>query len=298
MKIALHAKSQINVLFLTIGLLFIGLHHFFPVFELNFGYLFFFGVVISLGLVHGCLDFEVEKVNNKNSSLLRFLSSYVFQILLVATIWFLNPLLALVIFLACTAWHFGETDLSLFKIDSPPAVVWIYGIGITSWLLGCHLDENLNYVYALGLAKTSDQYFLTHIEEITIYVRIISLLFISVAALYSGLYKSKHNLFFLTAILLITYLLPILSAFTVYFGFWHSINTLYLIKADIQITVKELLFKAAPYLIVSIVMTVVMIKLFAYFNLGSDTVLLVFVSSLTLPHAITMHGLLKRYRIG
>jgi len=187
--------------------------------------------------------------------------------------------------------------LSLFKVDSSPAIIWIYGVGVTSWLLGCHLDDNLPYVYALGLAKTSDKFFLANIEEITLYVRIVSFILVCVAVYFSDLYKSKNNMLLLSMLLLITYLLPVLSAFTVYFGFWHSLNTLYLIKNDIQVTMKKLVFKAAPYLLVSIVMTMVMIKLFAVFNFGSETVLLVFVSSLTLPHAITMHGLLKRYRL-
>jgi Brp/Blh family beta-carotene 15,15'-monooxygenase len=297
MNISLNSKFKINFLFITIGLLFIWVHNFLPSLEIRFGYMFFFCVVLTLGLVHGCLDFEIEKINDKETSLIWFLFSYILQILLVAIVWFFNPHLALFIFLACTAWHFGETDLSLFKADSSPTIIWLYGVGVTSWLLGCHLDDNLPYIYSLGLAKTSDIFFLANIEKITLYVRIASLFFLCVAVYFSNLYKSQNNIFLLSMLLLITYLLPILSAFTVYFGFWHSLNTLYLIKNDIQVTMKKLIYKAAPYLLVSVVMTMVMIKLFAVFNFGSETVLLVFVSSLTLPHAITMHGLLNRYRL-
>ena len=298
MPIVISPKAVINLSFLSIGTLMLGIHYLFPDFEVRYSYPILFGVVISLGLVHGCLDFEIAKNTNPQSKLLNFLTNYLAQILALSLVWLFNPQLALLIFLACTAWHFGETDLSLFKLNVNTLVIWVYGIGITTWLLGNHLEDNIQYIYDLGFAQPSNDFLQTNIHQITIGLRIVALAFIGFAVYFSGLYHSKSNLVLLFAMLSITYLLPILSAFTVYFGFWHSLHTLRLIKVDIKITTKGLFLKAAPYLVVSIIMTVLMILGFALFNLGSETVLLVFISSLTLPHASTMHSLLLRYRLG
>jgi len=297
MPIFFSAKAAVNLSFVGIGILMIGIHYLAPEFEVLYSYPILFGVVISLGLIHGCLDFEVAKRTNPQSKLLPFLIKYIAQILVLSLVWLVSPQLALLIFLACTAWHFGETDLSLFKLKANPLIIWVYGIGITTWLLGAHLDDNLQYLYDLGFASPSNRFLKTHLHKITIGIRLIALIVIGFTTYFAGLYKSKSNLALLVGILLITYLLPILSAFTVYFGFWHSLHTLRLIKSDIKITTKVLMIKAAPYLLISIGMTVVMILVFALFKLGSETVLLVFISSLTLPHATTMHHLLSRYRL-
>jgi beta-carotene 15,15'-dioxygenase len=294
----LSPQSKINLLFLLVSITLMLMHHFALTIETSVSYPILFGVVLSLGLIHGCLDFEIAKRTNPQSTLARFLLGYITQILAVGLVWLVNPQLALLIFLACTAWHFGETDLSLFKRDTSKPVIWMYGIGITAWLLGNHLDENLSYVFALGLADPTNLLFVDNIQEITIWISILSLVLVAAASFLSGLYRSKSNLLSLGMLLGVTYFLPILPAFTAYFGFWHSMHTLYLIRTDIKLSVKGLIVRAAPYFLVSIVMTALMVFLFEAFKLSSQAVLVVFISSLTLPHAQTMHRLLLRYRLG
>jgi hypothetical protein len=64
MPIATSPKTVINLSFLSIGTLMLGIHYIFPEFEVRYSYPILFGVVISLGLVHGCLDFEIAKNTN------------------------------------------------------------------------------------------------------------------------------------------------------------------------------------------------------------------------------------------
>ena len=119
---------------------------------------------------------------------------------------------------------------------------------------------------------------------------------IVIATILSGLYLSWRDTCMLFAMLMITWLLPMIPAFTVYFGFWHSMHTLFLIKQDIKVTTQGLISKATPYLAICVGITFVMMALFSQFSMGSEVVLVVFVSALTLPHAGTMHKLLLRYR--
>jgi beta-carotene 15,15'-dioxygenase len=289
-------QALINYTFTTVGIILMLIHYFFPSIEIQYSYPVLFVVVLTLGLIHGCLDYEIAKNTDSAVSLPIFTFKYLIQILAVALVWYFSPSLALLIFLACTAWHFGETDFSLFKLAVHPAVITLYGIGMTTWLLGCHLDENINYLYTLGLASPSNTWLISNIQTVTLAVSSLSLLFIFIAAIMSGLYKSITNTGLLLILLVVTWSLPVLLAFTVYFGFWHSLHTLLLIKSSISVSTKGLMSKAMPYLIISIVMTFVMIYFFSLINLGSEVVLVVFISSLTLPHAGVMHGLLLRYR--
>lgn len=291
------AQTKINLLFALVSGGLFALHVLAPGFEQQYSYQLMFAVVLSLGLIHGCLDFEIAKVKAPKVSLFKFLLRYVSQILGIALIWLFSPTVALGVFLLCTAWHFGETDFSLFKLNQPAWVIFIYGLGLTGWLFGSHIDRNLDSLKLLGITSAGEVQFLVYLAKYPVIFAGFSLLMILVAVLVSGLYRSFSKMGMLVLLLAVVWTLPVLQAFTVYFGFWHSLHTLYLIKSDIQISTKGLILKAIPYLVISISMTWLMIVAFSFIDLGSEVVLVVFISSLTLPHAITMHDLLNRYKI-
>lgn len=274
----------------------LSIHELAPVFEASYSYPIMFVVVITLGLIHGCLDYEIETKDKPNVSRLQFSYKYTFLMLLVAGTWLVSPFAALVFFLACTAWHFGETDFSIFKLNVHPFLIAMYGLGITGWLIGSHLDENQDIFCFLKIACPDSTDNIPNVENITTYISIGSIALITGAAFFSGLWRSVEKCLILSSMLMVTWMLPMIPAFTVYFGFWHSLHTLNLIKEDINLTFKSLIVKAAPYLLICIAITFVMIMFFSSVNLGSDVVLVVFISALTLPHATTMHNLLLRYR--
>jgi Brp/Blh family beta-carotene 15,15'-monooxygenase len=273
--------------------------HFIPDFNLSYSYAITFVVIITLGLIHGSLDYDVDAGSKPSPNLLLFLVKYTFQMVIIAAIWMVAPALALSLFLLFTAWHFGETDFSLFKLNFEPVTVMLYGVGITGWLLGSHYTpERKEFTDALSFfieANTSTNY---TFEQLTKLLSLVSFGLIVVAAVWSKLYRNPTALLILATLLLITWFLPLLLSFTFYFGFWHSMHTINLIKNDIKVNNKVLFIKAVPYLGTSIVMGIASIFVLEAFNQNTELALFVFISSLTLPHATVMHQMLKRFRSG
>jgi Brp/Blh family beta-carotene 15,15'-monooxygenase len=291
-------KTILNICFLFVGLTQLIIHFLDPALEQLIAYPVLFGVVLTIGLIHGCLDFEIEVQRKPSVTQRQFGIKYLLLMGAVAVVWLVSAQVALLFFLVCTAWHFGETDFSVFRQDAHPVLIMLYGIGITGWLIGGHLADQPTNLQALGFVsaqQAADPFLMANIVGLT---RVASIGLIVVAILLSGLYRSPINLLMLGSILLLTWLLPFMPAFTVYFGFWHSLHTIQLIKAEINLTLKALIIRAMPNLLICIGATFVLMAAFALLDLSVEMVLIVFVSALTLPHAATMHGLLLRYRKG
>jgi len=288
--------KAINLLAIVIGFMFCCLVNVVPNFNEVYAYPILFVVVVSLGLIHGSLDYDVEATHEPKTNRVSFSVKYTLQMAVIAGVWIIAPSIALGLFFLFTAWHFGETDFSLFKITFKPAMVLIYGLGLTGWLLGNHLTERILYIDRLDLFPKQTLLNPTIMENATIAIVCISFVLIAIAVISSGLYKKPMAVLSLAILLAITWYLPLLLAFTFYFGFWHSMHTINLIMNDIKVGVKTLVIKAIPYLMVSILCTAVLIATLGYLKLNAEVILFIFISSVTLPHASIMHHMLRRSR--
>jgi Brp/Blh family beta-carotene 15,15'-monooxygenase len=287
----------INLIAILGAISFLAGVQFIPDFNQAYSYGITFIVIITLGLIHGSLDYDVDAGSKSSPNLLAFLGKYIFQMVIIAAIWMVAPALALSLFLLFTAWHFGETDFSLFKLKFESITVMMYGIGITGWLLGSHYTpERKEFTDALSFFIESNTNTTYTFKQLTEILSLVSLGLILVAAILSKMFRNPTALLLLTALLLITWYLPLLLSFTFYFGFWHSMHTINLIMNDIKVNTKVLVIKSLPYLGTAIVMGIASIFVLEAFNQNTELALFVFISSLTLPHATVMHQMLKRYR--
>jgi beta-carotene 15,15'-dioxygenase len=277
-----------------VGFLFCAAYIWQPAWVQSYGLYVLFATVLTLGLIHGSLDYEVELAQAPGLPLLPFLGRYLAQMALVAAVWILLPTAALVLFLLFTAWHFGETDLAIFRAKAPPWVIAVYGIGLTTWLLGAHLAETLAYLQDLAVFKASPELAAALVaNQAAVCWGAAGL--VAVACLASPLRGSWQALATISAILAFTYYLPLMLAFTLYFGFWHSLHTLAIIRADIQSSYQRLIVRAMPFLIVSILGTGALLVVLGQLELNSVLILFIFISSLTLPHAQVMHRMFGRF---
>jgi len=287
----------INLIAMLAAISFLAGVQFISGFNQAYSYGITFIVIITLGLIHGSLDYDVDAGSKSSPNLFAFLGKYIFQMVIIAVTWMFAPALALSLFLLFTAWHFGETDFSLFKLKFEPITVVLYGVGITGWLLGSHYTpERKEFTDALSLFIESNTNTTYTFKQLTEILSLVSLGLIMVAATLSKMFRNPTALLLLTALLLITWFLPLLLSFTFYFGFWHSMHTINLIMNDIKVNTKVLVVKAFPYLGTAIVMGIASIFVLEAFNQNTELALFVFISSLTLPHATVMHQMLKRYR--
>jgi Brp/Blh family beta-carotene 15,15'-monooxygenase len=286
----------INILAIVVGIVFCLLVNFIPNFNELYAYPLTFVVVISLGLIHGSLDYDIEASHQPATNRFLFSVKYILQMTIVATIWMAAPSIAFGLFILFTAWHFGETDFSLFKVKFEPVIVLIYGMGITGWILGNHIPERAEFIASLPYFSSNPANLAGSLKMYTILVSLVSLALILVAVIASKMYLKPTAILALATLLTFTWYLPLLIAFTFYFGFWHSMHTINLIMNDIKINAKALVIKSIPYLGTSVLIGIASVVLLGALKFNTVLALFIFISALTLPHASIMHKMLKRYR--
>ncbi len=113
-------------------------------------WIFFAATILIAGIPHGALDHIVAKQNsnlqNHSFSNTRFYLTYVSRMALYGICWYFFPSFALLLFIVLSAFHFGETDLSLpISIHKRSAIVLQtnYGLLIVLVLLLTHAQEVL-----------------------------------------------------------------------------------------------------------------------------------------------------------
>ena len=287
--------KQISFFYACVTLLLLTIQAMLPALLAGWGLYFLFAVVLSVGMLHGALDYEIEHNQNKKKDLLKFLAGYLFQMGVVAAVWVVAPPIALLLFLGYTAWHFGDTDLAIFRIRAKPWQVLLYGAGITGWILATHLPDTLYYLADLSVLTPTGSL----LARIGLYQQelvIASAVCVAVGLLSAGQGAGWLPLWVVVLILCSTAYLPLLVGFTLYFGFWHSLHTLAVIQTDIQKSTKALLVLAAPYMGASVAGAAVLIVVLGALHLNSVLILFIFISALTLPHAGVMHRLFMRYK--
>jgi beta-carotene 15,15'-dioxygenase len=272
-------------------------------------YLFFFASIILTGIPHGALDHLVDEQNKRLSgqpfTLWQFLASYLLRMLCFGFIWYISPGLALLIFLLISAFHFGETDLC--EHDHRPLTLvlsFLYGSGLLFFLLISHLDEvipiltsipDFNIPFAIHELADGPQpilLILTFVQLIVIWAL-------------QGSRKDKIILTLRTLVMLgLIHALPLLLAFTFYFGSWHSIRSLSMIRNHLNQTAQHPLSllawwkKSLPLTLLALfMMTILIILLNAVYG-WSVTLIALFigVAILTAPHLTVMSHMYDHLR--
>jgi Brp/Blh family beta-carotene 15,15'-monooxygenase len=197
----------------------------------------FVASILLTGIPHGALDHLVEEKNREKRkmrfSMLMFLAQYFLRMAVFAIVWYFTPLISLGIFLLLSAYHFGETDLAKlsFKARGQKLFQLSYGLMILSFILLPHLEEVLPIINQLPHVRDSAA--LTFVIQF----RLPALIAITAITLVLAWYmykkgQSKDQLQYLgftiqmVCIVWLVTTLPLMLAFTFYFGCWHSMHAL------------------------------------------------------------------------
>lgn len=257
--------------------------------------LIFLGItLVFFGLPHGSLDHLVAQKTDQQFNFIRFILLYLLQIAVVAICWIFFPLSSLSFFLVISAWHFAETDqipsISTDKIYAVFITI-IYGFGILGWILLSHSNQTLTYLASLSASFANGSgLFLWLIKWQLAIVFCCGFLVLIIAALLS--YKNHDFTLVKTVLLLlITFHLPLLTAFAFYFGLWHALHALLDIKSHLSISWKELFIKALPLSAISVAGLILFLIFIGRFHFNLVLLTFIFISALTLPHARVMDGM-------
>ena len=271
-----------------IGLIFALSLIFFKV-EDSYSSIIFVIVMLTIGIPHGSVDHIIAFINPKSrrfNSKLSFFTVYLSLIVLNIIIWVFSPYLGLFTFLLVSCYHFGEAQVIGFNNTKNKLLNFVLGANILLSLFLNNIFELQFILLDLTLFSSIDlsSYDKTFFLLISVAVLMISVVYFQI--------EKKVPLYAEMSILyLIFYHTDILTSFSIYFGFSHSLPMLLLEYKEM----KEKSFlsfyaKTLPFTILAIIFGVV---LYYYNNdllTANNLILFTFIviSSLTLPHVFIM----------
>lgn len=242
--------------------------------------------LFAIGIPHGALDHLAHLKPLKPIPLLRFIGLYLSAMALCAAIWWLHADLALLFFLAYTAWHFGQADLRETG-DPKPFTATAWGAFVLCALLFPHAGEAYPIIQSIGAAKSSKAFaFFSTIPHGN------RILLTGVAgAAIAAVSRSRKQLLPAVGVLLAGTQLPLLQAFAVYFIAQHSLNGWKHLQAGLQLNSARMWLHALPFTLGALLLGST-----AFLLLKTPPVGLFFValSCLSFPHVVAMHRFYNR----
>ena len=270
-------------------------------FELFLGFI----LIFTFGMVHGSNDIMiVDKLSKKtNSTFFKILSTYLIVVTAAILIFYFIPVLALVLFILFSAYHFGEQHweevLSNLNLPLQKIFFFCYGLLILFLVFLFNVEAVIEIIYEITSLELNDIYAL----EVT-QILFVILFLITGHAVYKKQIAIKsvlRELFSLLVFAIIFNSSSLIWGFTIYFIFWHSIPSLLdqitFIYGDLK---KKSILKyvkaALPYWLISLVGIAVLFLIFKdekHFH----SLFFAFIAAVTFPHAIVMLRMFSKKRI-
>ncbi len=244
-------------------------------------------MLLAIGIPHGAGDHliaeKIAKRENLTFHLRPFIIYYLGIMLAYAALWLVSPLLAFVIFIAISVFHFGDME-DVQPVESHKTWVNLVqtlclGGGILSFLLISHWEEAYDIISSMQVNVPK------HLPPFSLVV--------SHLLLTLGFQKKNSHPFFNTFLTLwIGFFLPLIPAFICYFACCHAITSFEGMRKHLELKILELYKKLIPFSIGALLLGITYI-LMVTSNLQTYPVF-IFLSLLTLPHFLLMHKLIKR----
>ena len=257
--------------------------------ENSYSIIIFILVMLSIGIPHGSVDHIIAFINPKTrvfKNKLSFFTIYLLLIFINILIWILSPYLGLFTFLVISCYHFGETQVIGFNDTKNKFLNFVVGANIL-------LSLFLNNIFELQIILSEFTLFslvdLSQFDKTFFLLVSIAILMISIVQFKI---KKKVPLYAEMSVLyLIFYHTDILTSFSLYFGFSHSLPMLIMEYKEMkEKNFFSFYLKTLPFTILAIVFAIGLY----YFNndlLTADNLILftfIVISSLTLPHVFIM----------
>lgn len=261
--------------------------------------------IFLLGIPHGAIDnvLYIREVKLKNA---QFISVYVIIIGFNILLWFLFPLLAYILFLFISAYHFGQSQFShYFKkqkfIHQITNLMW--GISVLSALTLFNLPEIQTMMKDYPdfnafnpVHQQNGLLLLFGISSMLTILSLIGLTYIKAIKIESFLMECV----ILVLILASFYFMPVIIGFTLYFVILHSFKVLgeeyrFLLLAKEVKSRLGFVKLLTPFSVLSFVgIGILFLGIhFEVLNISYGYCLLILISSITLPHVFVMNKFYK-----
>lgn len=261
-----------------------------------------YGLILTFGVLHGANDLLLIRIkSNKNGFKINFykvLGYYVVTILVILSVFFSYPPLALALFIVLSAYHFGEQHFKNLEERTgllKNALYVFYGLTILFMIFYLNIDRILLIFKDL----TGIEFTVTFFETTLL---VVAVLFLSCVFYLRFQKKLRVNileeLFYLLVLFVVFETAGLLWGFCIYFILWHSIPSLvdqmqFLYGKASKIEFIKYIKSSWLYWMVSIIG---LLSLYLAFRSNTEyltSILIYFLAAITFPHVIVMSRLEK-----
>lgn len=238
--------------------------------------------LLLVGIPHGAVDHLLDSGKWHIRKTPLYISGYILQGALLGGLWYVSPVLGLLIFITFSSWHFGQADGKLWHFSSPLSFLW--GASVLMYLLGTHTAETNTILNVISGVQIDASLPVWSMAPWALY----------------ALYRQKFALLWTAIWLSIASYLPLIYAFGLYFIGQHSITGWGHIKSHLQESHSGIWLKSLPFH-----MGAWGILLLFYFfwpegNISLENVsgwgpFFVFIACISFPHALAMHKLYTKH---
>ena len=256
-------------------------------------------VILFFGIPHGAIDHKIHLKFSKKSNVRKFILIYVLVGLGFLLWWVLMPMKALLIFIILSAYHFGQELIEdIAETPKNPILNLIWGLIVLVGPIIFKFNELLPTINFIGLQPSYNiprdfQIITVLVIHLVGYAHLVYLLFKGIIHKIAVI----RLIIFSIYLLLSYFLLPFIVAFALYFVLFHSINAMrhqffWMRDRSADYTFIIFLKDLSPFTI----LTIVGMSSLIYFLKPDDwsvffTYFFVFISLLTLPHAMLFEEL-------
>ena len=263
-----------------------------PAVASQFGYTGLIAGLLAVGLPHGAVDHLL--VQSKNFNLVRFVVQYVFIIAAYFALWQWFPVFSLLLFIAYSAYHFGESEMVEMQVSfdtiAQKLYAFIIGLSILLFIIFSHLETSILVLKSINGVSS-------FLERLDLYSYKNAILAVSYFSILPIWWMSKKTCVYLMAILVLGIQMPLMLAFGLYFVGSHSINAWGHIATKLKAPTKKLYLQSLPFNVGAIFI----LAIFLYLqNANAELIqsyaatFFVFLACVSLPHIILMHLFYKK----
>ena len=263
-----------------------------PAVASQFGYAGLIIGLLAVGLPHGAVDHLL--VQSKKFNLVRFVVQYVCIIAAYFAMWQWFPVFSLLLFIAYSAYHFGESEMVEMRVSldsvTQKLYAFIIGLSILLFIIFSHLETSilvLNSIHGVS----------NFLERVDLYAYKNVVLAVSYFSIIPIWWMSKKTCIYLMAILVLGMQMPLMLAFGLYFVGSHSINAWGHIATKLKTPTKKLYLQSLPFNMGAIFI----FAIFLYLQSSNASLIqsyaatfFVFLACVSLPHIILMHLFYKK----
>jgi len=263
--------------------------------------------ILFLGIPHGAIDNILYKSDKENKvSNVFFIAVYLIFIGFNIILWVFMPVVAYLAFLLLSAYHFGQSEFSHYLTKqgiSQKALFLGWGVALLSGLIYFNIFE-INAI--ISNYESFAQFNTLHTENLMFYTFILSSGFTLILLIVSTIKRqlTTENLFMeiliFTLVMCSFYLMPLLVGFTLYFVILHSYKVMeeefkFLKSKKIITGIKSFVKLLTPFSLLSFVGIIFLFSLiyFEIIGLSYGYLVLIIISSITLPHVFVMDHFYK-----